>query len=101
MFKNLITKQNAEGYKIWRNKAYKSWCFLSEEIWRIIKLWCSHQKGWKTFSLLYEWDTLTVLLHSAISWYLEDKTTQASFCFKEEMLTKYTDWKEGDVLIST
>lgn len=35
------------------------------------------------------------------SLYLEDKNAQAGFCSEEGTLTKYTNWKKGDVLKST
>jgi len=36
-----------------------------------------------------------------LSLYLEDKNAQAGFCSEEGTLTKYTNWKKGDVLKST
>lgn len=77
--------------------------FLSEETWRIIKLWCSHEKGGQIFfpSCLYGMYLHCYCTARRFSLYLEDKTAWASFCSKGGTLTKYTDWKERVVLKST
>lgn len=102
MFKNLITKQNAEGYKVWRNEAYKLWFPFRRNMEDNKTLVFPWERRTDFFpSCLYGIHSHCYCTARTFSLYLEDKTAWASFCSNRGTLTKYTDWKEGDVLKST